>query len=313
MIERLHSTLPIYYFSLRSHDVVYVPGQMLLTTKKERVALSRYWYEGEPEHGIVQLAERLQNRAQDVLQRWRKHFEKPFSPECVTIYLSNRCNLACPYCYATAGLESSAALPVISLPIVEKAVSYAAEACAAAGRPLYLALHGGGEPTVHWRLLQQILASSRVMTGKVGVDLHTYIATNGVLSAEKARWLAKNFDQIGLSCDGPPAIQNRQRPQSDGSETAALVERTAAILNQAGKRLEIRATITPESLARMDDVVRYAREKLGAVSLRFEPVYAVRNRNHSAFRVEQAEEFVGRFLSAQKLGRELSCEVKYSG
>ena len=90
-------------------------------------------------------------------------------------YPDNRCNLgalfATPFPWTRAAPRSAcgcvranadAELPILPEPVAYAAARLVARNCAAKGKPLTLVLHGGGEPTLHWDLLER---SARASTG----------------------------------------------------------------------------------------------------------------------------------------------------
>jgi hypothetical protein len=119
------------------------------------------------------------------------------------------------------------------------------------------------------------------------------------MSAERGRWLARQFDLIGLSCDGPPDIQDRQRPTRSGSCTSADVVRTAGILRRARKPFHMRATITKDTLARQPEIARWMAEHFAPAEIRLEPVYA-NPAGPTELTADDAAGFVDGFLAARR-------------
>ena len=193
---------------------------------------------------------------------------EPFCPECLTLYLSNECNLHCTYCYSGPSAPAGARLELSS---VGAAADLVAGNCRRRSLPLHVVLHGGGEPTRHWALMESVLALVEATAQRHGVGLQRYVATNGVVSEKKAAWLARRFDLVGLSCDGPPDIQDGQRPDRCGGATSPAVERTARILREEGRPFHVRSTITPDSVHRQAEIADYVCRRLGPVEIRFEP------------------------------------------
>ncbi len=196
---------------------------------------------------------------------------RAFEPECLTLFVNNACNLACAYCHAT---PAATAGPPLSADTVAAAADIVAMSCARRGVTMTLALHGGGEPLLDRDEAARLLAIVRQRAEKAGVPLTTYVATNGVVPEETARWAAGAFDLIGLSCDGPPDVQDAQRPRRGGGASSAAVERTAAVLRERGARFHARATITSETLDRQPEVVAYLAEMVRPAEIRLEPAYA---------------------------------------
>lgn len=328
LANRLHETLPIFCIDDRDRAVFYTPGYAFAASPAIAADIQRAL--GDPtlsfRSGAERLARQLEGRGRVAVEEWRALGERTFEPECLTLYLSNRCNLGCHYCYASpiddgrAGkrLMLHSAADDADFPILSESVTYAAARlvarnCARKGKPLTLVLHGGGEPTLHWHLLQRVRTEVDAIARRQGIGVWAYIATHGVLAEDRVRWLAANFDVIGLSSDGPPEIQNANRPTAAGAPSAAIVERTARILAEAGTSYTVRATITRADMKRQRDIVSYACGRLQARSVRFEPAYAGRKRSDVAFGPEDAAEFVDQFLQARDTARRFGCELRISG
>jgi radical SAM protein with 4Fe4S-binding SPASM domain len=338
---RVYPDLPVFHLAYGARHVFYTPGHLAVVTAAEARG---------------KIANELREHAQCALAAWKRKCEASFAPECLTIYLSNLCNLGCPYCFAgtpdrtessglrrrerigriprkagntacptwqpnhlaVGGAGGFACQPIHShLLIDEKAALAAARlvarCCAEKQKPFHLVLHGGGEPAIHWELAGRLVEGTRRVAGETGVSWYGFIATNGVLAQERARWLARNFDQVELSCDGPPDIQDRQRPLAGGGPSSPHVERTAHALRDEGGRFSVRTTITPQTVERQTEIVAYLLERLHAREMRFEPLYRVRRPEEAAFQPEQAEWFVEHFLAAQKEARARGCDVSFSG
>ncbi|MDR2549544.1 MAG: radical SAM protein [Desulfobulbus sp.] len=277
---RIHPQLPIYRLAGPGESVLlYTPGTLATVNQIQAEQLQAAWngdmrLQQEPslQEPISWLAGHAR-RAAAAREQWR---EAPYRPECLTVYLGNRCNLGCGYCFAAPARHKTAADwsgRRLDPAIFAAAAHLVGRHCAEKNRPFQLGCHGGGEPTVHWDLLLLLVRISREIAAQHAVPWQGYIATNGVLPADRARHLATLFCRVGLSCDGPPDIQDRQRPTADGGPTSVQVRRTAALVKQAGARLEIRATITPATANRQAEILRYLVTELGADAVTFEPVY----------------------------------------
>ncbi len=318
-MRRLHPDLPIFRLNAGGEHVLYAPGHVALVSASEAQKIEATLAARVPQHSPA--AQELWHAAQTALATWRHSTEAPFRPKCLTVYLSNQCNMACPYCFANSGStgrDRVGAMPtrhttVISEEAVRAAARLVARCCSENGEPFRLVLHGGGEPTVHWALLQRLVHLTRQVAAESSVDWWAYLATNGALPEHHAQWVATHFNLVGLSCDGPPDIQNRQRPLADGGRSSHLVERTARILAENGMPFAVRTTITPGTVERQEEILVYVHQRLGPVEIRFEPVYRVRGAGPEALAASQAESFVTHFLAAQRRAAELGCTLSYSG
>ena len=225
------------------------------------------WSSGE---NATLAAARLVMAAQRAVDETARATHEPFAAECLTLFLNNACNLRCQYCHAMPGAASDASLSAEAL---RSTADLVAGSCAERQSPFTVAFHGGGEPSLDTSIVDRILELVQASADRFGVNLRTYIATNGVMSEDRAQWLADRFALVGLSCDGPPDIQDRQRPARDGRSTSSRVQRTAAILRRAGTAFHVRATITRETCNRQPEIVEYFIEHYAPSEIRLEPVY----------------------------------------
>ncbi len=254
------------------------------------------------------LATRIVSAAQDAKEEAANSARAAFAPECLTLFLNNACNLKCRYCHAAPSAEPDRP---ISDDALRSAARLVAASCAQRQRSFTVAFHGGGEPALDETRVNQILDMVQDVARDRGVLLRTYIATNGVMSEDRARWLASRFDLIGLSCDGPPDVQDQQRPARDGHPTSPRVRRTAAILRQAGRPFHVRATITKDSLGRMAEIVDYFIEQYVPGEIRLEPVY-VNPVGPTGLGPAAAAPFVAGFMAARRAAADKSVPVTTS-
>jgi len=253
----------------------------------------------------------LWRRAELAVAESRRWQEGPFTPECLTLYMNNECNLGCVYCYTDPSPEPAARL---ELETIGAAAEVVADGCRQKGRPFYAVFHGGGEPILHRERAERALSLLNAVTSAHDVELLRYVATNGVMPEEKAVWLARHFDLIGLSCDGPADVQNSQRPRWDGQATSHVVERTGRILREEGCRFHVRTTITAATLHRQAEIADYICHQFSPEEIHFEPVY-IGGRTKAALGLDasQASEFVTHFLEAREVARERGILLMSSG
>ena len=326
---RIHPELPIFRLESSTRVVLYTPGHAYATSRSVAHQVEQLFTVDSPgaSGGARALANDLTRHGRTAQRAWHDLAERPFEPECLTLYLSNRCNLACSYCYAAPvdvtrarerlRMDREPALnesfPILSEPVIAAAARLVAGHCAAKGKPLTLVLHGGGEPTVHWDLLTRVWEMAARIARDSGIRLWSYIATHGVLSEDRARWLGRHFNLVGLSCDGPPDIHDANRPSATHSATSAAVARTAQVLTSEGGAYVVRATITPASVTRQTEIVDYLCDRLFARAVRFEPAYDGRRAGEQQFRPDDASTFVAHYLQARKAARDRGCALDLSG
>jgi len=253
----------------------------------------------------------LYQRAVQAQRAWSEISARPYAPTCLTLYLHNACNLACTYCYSAT---QTGPADHLTLATIRDAARIVAENCQRQGLPFTAVFHGGGEPTLYPAEVDAALDLLEGIAADNGLAIFRYIATNGVLRPERAAWLARRFDLIGISCDGPSEIQNQQRLHPQGLDAPQMIEQTANIIHQAGKPLHVRVTLTPASFRRQPEIAAYISEELRPQEIHVEPVYrAGRVKSGDCFTPEQADEFVGAFLEARSIAQYYSIPWLTSG
>ena len=310
---------PLYRQDTVEYTAFYAPGCLCVVDTPDADSFESTL--GEPEIQHPEKARYLQPEKHWAAKLWR-HADRalaygtdlqrgPFSPECLTLYLNNECNLHCTYCYAD---PSPSPTPRLELETIAAAAELVAESCRQKNLPFHAVFHGGGEPTLHPERVNAILERLDKVAQAHEVKLVRYVATNGFMPENKARWLARHFDRVGLSCDGPPEIQDRQRPLRDGGSSARIVERTAHILREEGCPFHVRATITPETVHRQAEVADYVCQQLSPQEIHLEPVYmGGRTDATNGLDARQAAEFVACWVEARKVSRQHGIPLTTSG
>lgn len=301
--------LPIFRRDSAEYATFYTPGCVCVVTLADAG-----WFEStlsgsaDQDNRWSAVLQQLAKLAQERMVCWQT---ASFEPECLTLYLHNDCNLQCVYCYADPAGRIG---PRLDPEAVVAAAHVVAAHCHRQGRLFYVVFHGGGEPTLYGNQVRDTLKQIENVALHHHVDPYYYIATNGVMSEKKARWLARHFHLIGLSCDGPPEIQERQRPCQTGYSSAKVLERTAHILHQENSVFHVRATITPQTAHRQAEIADYICHQLSPQEIHFEPVYAGgRSRVQERFERHQAGAFVSHFLEAQQVASRYGIPLTTSG
>jgi sulfatase maturation enzyme AslB (radical SAM superfamily) len=306
--RKIHNSLPIFSIPENDKTILYTPGEIKIYPSKlisGSIDISDYTsYENVTDQikdDIVQLicaAEISENK-------WNDLFQREFKPECLTIYPGNACNLNCKYCYVKEKNEK-----IIDKEFVKAAAEYTAKYCAREKGTFYLVFHGGGEPTFHWSLLQDLYRIVHQICAKYKVPVFSYIATNGILSRTQTQWLAKHFNRIGVSCDGFPEIHDSQRYSSSLTLTSATLKKNISALLELNDNIDVRVTITPQSMLFMENIATYFIHEMHIKNIRVEPVYS---HGKIGFNPDDAEIYATHFMNASDIAQRLGATVSYSG
>ena len=299
---------PVFRRDHPRYALFYAPGRLVVVDASRAEQFESSVNDSATQTNAV--ATSLVRHAADAEARHRAIWTDPFEPVCLTLYLGNRCNLSCTYCFAAP--SGTPSLP-LSWPAIRPVAESVLTNCVKRGIPFATVFHGGGEPGLYPDLIATILDGLEQLAVARGLTVFRYLATNGVLPAARTRWLARRFDTVGLSCDGPPLFQTRQRPTSSGKPTSPAVERTAQIIRGERTRLHVRATITPLTMRHQADIVAYLCERLQPDEIALEPVYSGgRAGATTPWHREDAEVFVTGFIEARALASRFGVPLRPS-
>ena len=294
--------------------IVYAPlaGRAVHANGECAAQLKRYLETGDPGMVSPQIVEQLgglnwlHSRSAPIPLPVDRHYH----PTAVTLFLTNSCNLRCEYCYAQAGeLHPQEMSPEV----YRAAVDLVTRNARRAGAPVSVAFHGGGEPTLAWETLQGVLDYARHQyrekhQGKTQFAL----ATNGVMPAAHREVVASQFNHVTLSLDGPPDIQDAQRPTPTGAGSFDQVMAFIAVLREHRTPFGLRATITRRNVNRMAEMVDFFIDRTDCRHLHFEPFYPFGRGEQVPEQVPDATMFATEFVQAMDRARERDAVLRYS-
>ncbi len=306
------SGMSLFHARCSDFEILYSPGQVFVVSHQEAAQL-RYACEIVLSDGylhdtlinagisktVIQAAELICQHSERIRKQVKTQQLTAFIPECLMILQNKGCELACTYCYANLENGNQRGLSPDEMIVATKMV---AESCQRNDKRMQAVFHGGGEPMLDQPVIAEYLPILEKIASDYGVAVNTYMATNGVTSAVNAQWLSENIDLVGLSYDGPPDIQNKQRPYRNGRPTAKIAERTGRILSKGPSVLHVRATITPDTNTRQAEIVEYIQNQFSPAAIRLEPLF---NTIHSKAKWtdKDAKLFVRHFMKARDIAK----------
>lgn len=194
---------------------------------------------------------------------------KVYTKDKATIILSQKCNLACTYCYA----QESRSKETLSKEYLRVVIDYVLSN--ETKRKKHFSFIGGGEPTVTWELFQWAVEYIREIATKKKVSVNIGLTTNTtLLNNSKISWLKNNNVKVGISYDILPTIQDTQRPFYNKQKSSfEVVDKNLKHLLQMGFSCRIRSTITMQNVNLMPKMVEFVSENYPLIRhLHFEPV-----------------------------------------
>ncbi len=133
------------------------------------------------------------------------HGPKPAAPDHLAVYLSNRCNLGCPYCFVSVNQGPP---EVLDYERLRASVDFFLSS--KVDSPDKKITFLGGEPFLNFPLLERVVRYAREQAGD-GVVLQTF--TNGtLLTRERLEFLTAFDVHTTISLDGDKATNDAQRP-----------------------------------------------------------------------------------------------------
>ena len=167
-----------------------------------------------------------------------------------TLLITQRCNLACAYCYVTKKPASMA------MGTAEKVIDFVFGK-ARKGEKNHIGFFGG-EPLLEFGLLRQIMEAFERHPSFSQFEMDFNVVSNGtIFSDEIADYLLAHRICYCLSCDGGSSAQDAFRRFPDGGGTSHIVGET---IRKAMARLPlvlVNAVYTPRTLPLLPDTVRY--------------------------------------------------------
>lgn len=228
-------------------------------------------------------------------------------PTQAVLLMTGACNLRCVYCYARGGEDPRLRM---SLPLARTVIDQACENARLAGQGFFgLAFHGGGEPTLSWKVMTGAVEHAR----RKELPCRISMATNGVWGRSQRRFILEHFDELSVSFDGIPSVQNAQRPRPDGSGSFDAVMETLQELDRKRLPYGIRMTAIPESFGELPASVAFLCAETGCRLFQVEPSFSGERGRYAPPGPRQAESFVEAFLAAHQIASDAGRTLFYSG
>lgn len=217
----------------------------------------------------------------------------------LSIFLNNKCNLSCKYCYDGANRSFNKKRQVIDINFVKKGISdyfknYTSRE---------IRLFGNGEPTIEFDLMKAIVKFAKTKDSRSTFELQT----NGFFSENIAKWIGKHMSVVWVSCDGFPEIQNYYRPVVNGEESSVVVERNIKYLSSLPITLGCRVTIGKKNINQQVEIIDYF-NSLGIKAVMSDPMFASVNDCNSSFSKTESPDLLNyakHYLKARKYAEKL--------
>jgi len=230
-----------------------------------------------------------------------------YQPIFATLFLTNRCNFRCIYCYANGGELPSMDM---SVELATQSIDIVCDNAIESGLTSFnLCFHGGGEPTLNWKSLMTAVAHARKKPIKVNISA----SSNGCYTKEKLSYILNNFDGLSLSFDGPPEIQNIQRPMAGGCPSFSSVMKTIEAMDKISFPYGIRMTTTALSVKKLPQILEFLSNNTKTKLIQIEPAFPQGRGKETAIVGKFADIFIKAFIEAYELASSKGIRLLYSG
>jgi uncharacterized protein len=304
--KKIVSDLPLFLINIEELTLIYTPGFAYPVHDTNLLYFLRRLKDSQNSSNLKNIPNVLASfisKAREIKNIWSKIQNRPFIPTCLTINLSNECNLNCQYCFIG---KDSIRTQELDLDIVYTTASQFIKSCSQHNRTFVAVFNGGGEPTYDWARFTKCIRALRGMGTNSNVPVFIYLSTNGAMDNYQVKWVEENIDLVSISCDGPPKINDQIR----GADSSKYIENTIKILNDRKCLFQIRTTITNSTMRHQRDIVEYFTKNLKARDIRFEPAYGL---TQNPFKKEDAAIFAKSFIEAEKLAKRQNALLLFSG
>jgi uncharacterized protein len=184
-------------------------------------------------------------------------------------------------------------------------------AVAKAADHIEVTFHGGGEPTVHWKALVAAFEFARDRAAASGLRLRAFSGTNGVLTDYQTAWVIENLDGAGLSFDGLPHVNDRNRLTVLGQGSSGRVIRTLRSFDEAGFPYGLRMTVTAEQIPDLTESVAFICSNFRPTRIQVEPAYKLGRWADKPS--AETDDFLGAFRRARRIALDAGFDLFFSG
>lgn len=208
--------------------------------------------------------------------------------------VSALCNLDCEYCFYL----DRAADPYKDLParrMTLETLERLADSYLFYSYPRSSFIFQGGEPTLAGLPFFEKLIEFQKRYGRPGQSVSNALQTNGMMLDEKWCEFLREYNWfVGLSLDGPEAVNDLYRYNKEGKGTAARVLQSLELLRKHNVEFNVLCVLSPANVGRAAEVYRFFRDA-GVTHLQFIPA-AEFDKSGNPLPFSITSEQYGRFL-----------------
>ncbi|QAT60445.1 radical SAM protein [Acidilutibacter cellobiosedens] len=173
----------------------------------------------------------------------------------ITLWITNKCNMNCKYCYV-GDEKSNFSMPKL---IIDKSIEFIFKNFGKykdnVNDYLMVRFHGG-EPLIEFNLIEDIV--KKINYRKKDKNFKFAITTNGtILDKDIILFLKNEIYDLTVSLDGNKKTQDTMRPFKDGNSSFEKVLKNAEILEREIGNIRIRMTYDSNTVYNLYDDIKF--------------------------------------------------------
>ena len=244
-------------------------------------------------------------RTKDDINRQLSKVKRMNDIQKMAILPNHTCNFNCSYCYSAKGRSNI----VLDKGKLKAGLDYFIDPKRLQERHLSISFIGGGEPLLSWDLVKFGVEYASELASKHGFEILMTLITNGSIMNDEIIDTLKNHHILpDVSFDVLEDAQNKNRRHFN------LVCQNIDMLCQHQLVPSINATITPDTVERMEEMVAFMTDRFPAVkNMVFEPVVSDEVFTTAAQLHDFYEKYLNYFFKAKNMaslqGRYVTCRI----
>lgn len=280
------------YCEKSAYYIVYSPlkGRMLAADNK----------------GLEQLHEIMPELVSDLhIDDLVSKVEKASDLQKMSVLPNHTCNFNCSYCYSAKGRNNT----TLQNDILDKALEYFIDPQRLKQRRLSLSFIGGGEPLLSWPLVKHGIEYADSLASRYGFSLFMTITTNGSIMNDSIMDVLSQYGVLpNISFDILEEAQNKYRKHF--RQVCEALDK----LCEKGLIPVVNATITPDSVERMQEMFDFMNERFPLIdNMVFEPVVSneifTTPRKLGAFYDKYIYHFFRTRTKAEAVHKNITCRI----
>lgn len=229
--------------------------------------------------------------------------------KAMCLHVAHDCNMRCGYCFGDEGAFSGKR-GLLSLETGKKAIDFLLEK-SGSRKNLEIDFFGG-EPLMNFDVVKDLVAYGRRREKDFDKNIRFTVTTNGMLlDEEKEKFINENMDNVILSIDGRPGVNDRMRKTVGGQGTyERIIDNYKRFTKNRDGLYYVRGTFTGYNLDFVEDVKHLA--NMGFENVSVEPVvtddseeYAIKDEHIPAI-LSEYDKLADVYLDYAKEGKEFA-------